>query len=180
MRIRTLLFGALAAALAVPACSGGGGGGGGGLGCSDLQTGGTLTTGTYVGSCWDQVLDECAVLSTRNGDEFAVTVTGTSLQIGLGQGMIIASNFTLSQSVQIDFNDDPYGFGAVDCVVDAAQGLVGVSKVGDFADVIETQDVTEVSGTECDLAEDGISDLAGENISLPCHSEEEFRMELQQ
>lgn len=177
MRIRTLLFGVLAVALAVPACSGEGGGGGGGGLCPELQAGGTLTTGTYEGSCWDQVVDECAVLSSRNGDSFSVTVTGTSLQIGLGTGMIVASNFSLTQSVQIDFNGDPYGFGAVDCVVDADQALVGVTKVGDFADVVETQDVTVVSGTECDLAEDGISDLAGENVTLPCHSEAEFRME---
>ena len=178
MRVGTWLFGVVALALAVPACSGDGGGGGGGGPCPDLQTGGALVTGTYEGSCWDQIVDECAVLSSRNGDQFEVTVSGTSLQIGFGTGVSIGSNFELAQTSGIDFNEDPYGFGAVDCVVDAELNLVGVSKVGSFADVVETQDVTPVSGTECDLAAEGISDLAGENVSLPCHSEAEFRMEL--
>lgn len=170
--MRGLPLFALLALCVVEGCSGGGG--------DDdddaLTPGGTLTSGTYEASKWHKVVDDCHAMSSRNGQDLTVTVTGTALQIGLATGMILDSNLAIVETGEIDFNTDPYGFGAVDCVVATELHLDGVCMGNDVADLVEQQDVSVISGAECDQAEEGVSDLAGATIHLPCHSESEFRI----
>ena len=156
--------------VSIAACSGGGGGG------TPEPAGGTLSSGTYDISRWVEIQDGCALMSNRNGDTLSVVVNGTSLDINGVTGVILASNLEIARASQVDFSTDPFGFGALDCLVTATQALDGLCKGDDRADLVETQGITTVSGTECVEAAAGVSGLAGETITFPCHSESNWRI----
>jgi hypothetical protein len=162
--------------VAAASCSGGGGGGGGGGGCPDEPAAGSISSGDYTASCWHQVEDGCATVSNRNGDQITIAVAGTSFGVGLFSGTFIGTNIAADRAEPIDFNTDPYGFGAVDCIVDLTGHVNGITIGVDVADLVESYDVAEVSGAECADAEEGVSGLAGANVTFPCHSEAEFRI----
>lgn len=180
MRALRITLALVTAATLAAACSGGGGGGGGGS-IDPGTPGGTLTSGTYEISDYDLLSDGCYLYpSSPVGNTSEVFVAGTSLTIGTTTGAIFGSNFTTSFMSELDFSDDPFGFGALDCLTERYIGREGLCHGDDRALVHENISVTPVSGTECDEAADRVSDLAGRNIEFPCTTEADLLIEKQQ
>lgn len=177
MRVRNPLFFfavATAVVLSLPACSGGSGGGGDD---DDLVGNGDLSTGEYLVSASVIAQDLCFVMDGLDGDIDDVEVTGTDILYNSSEGTITDGVFDAVLAFPLDLNDDPFGAGAIDCVLGREARYIGATTAEDAADVEYTFSVDAGEGAECDDAPALIEEVIGEAIALPCESTADYHVE---
>lgn len=177
MRVRNpLLLVTLAVGLfgAIPACSGGGGGGDDD---DDLVGNGDLTTGEYLVSDSTVEVDECLVVADLDGNIDDVVVTGTVLDYNGSVGTIVDGVFEATLEFPLDLNDDPFGVGAIDCILGRVASYVGATTSANQANLEYAFSVDAGTGDECDQAEALLEEAIGSPIPLPCESIAAYHIE---
>lgn len=139
---------------------------------------GDLTTGEYRISEPIVIYDGCSVMAGMEGETDDVTVDGHALGYNLATGNIDGGDFEATALRPLDLTADPFGAGAIDCLLNRGFRYAGsTSLAGDAANVDYTFTLDAGIGSECGLAADLLSGVFDVSIHVPCGSRARYHIE---
>ncbi len=138
----------------------------------DGPAGGTLHTGMYEVSEWNEKSDACEIYDegfTLDQEEITVVVEDDTITFFDLEGSISAKTVEMALDEPEDLNDFGY-----DCVLGISNAIDGTIPGDNALDANYLFTLTVEDGEEC---EEAVADLYGLEIDIPCESEVSFHLE---